>query len=899
MNHKKGFALIELLAVITVLAVILAITIPAVTGIVNSARRKVFSESVRLIVTAAINKGGNDGTLDLASIDVTNVKAVLGVKNTNYNFVSLNKDNDSIYLVVSGRGEWSNLKACGTYHDMVVTDLSDASVCPEVVVDTDPGVICDYETELVCYIRSVEDLTAFSVMVNDTKHNYDFTNHTVILDTNLDIENPASYVSPTTTAFGDVNSDGFTSSLIRELTTDKGFQPIGSQEKRFKGIFEGKLNTIANLYINRPKLLYTGMFGYNSGIIRGFSATGFNITGGAYTAGIAAYNTGMISSIVFNGSINSNQNEHIGYISSYNTATVNSVFILNSTIVPAFSGTGTIAPGKQGTEFNTYGLMKDSSNGHYPYPYIFDFSNTDNTNLYLGSSSDENLNNELNAYGTVLDTWVGGDNDSDGYYFDYNSSDQVVLKSVADNPMTFSLAGSGTENDPYLINDYSDWKQATLKVRNGYYFKLTDNINFSGKKYYAMGDNHNYFSGTFDGNSKEVSNINFMLFVDGGMFGLNNGVIKDLTINNLTLNGTMIGGITGNNYGIIRGVNIRNLDITGGHYIGGVAYRNTGSIIGMNVEDVTITLDPYVGSQLAGGIAVDNNGIISSINFQGLINVYSGSTGGIAAENYDGKITNVLVNANLINRGNSYSTTGGIAGTNASDTDNNHSNDSSIYGIVEGGSIVVTVYFNNIGKLIGKNVGAYSGYSSSTVILANSFGQGVNGINFASTYDNNLAKYDEYGLDTKYGGDNDGDGYYFDYNSDSSNIIVKSIAIEPIITTPVTYPDVEEPAGTDTNESSCSIASGCTAQGTKSVRCGYTYLYNSTPISGYQSGYTFSMTRGSSCATAVADNTDGGLIIYTGKKSTATGSCSVVLKIMATGGTYNCASTKYSSFTFN
>ena len=59
------------------------------------------------------------------------------------------------------------------------------------------------------------------------------------------------------------------------------------------------------------------------------------------------------------------------------------------------------------------------------------------------------------------------------------------------------------------------------------------------------------------------------------------------------------------------------------------------------------------------------------------------------------------------------------------------------------------------------------------------------------------------------------------------------------------------------------------------------------------------MTKGSSCATATADSTDGGLIIYVNKKSTVTGTCSVVLKINATGGTYNCASTKYSSFTFN
>lgn len=48
--NKKGFTLVELLAVIVILAIILAIAVPSITGILNSAKKSSFEADVKLII---------------------------------------------------------------------------------------------------------------------------------------------------------------------------------------------------------------------------------------------------------------------------------------------------------------------------------------------------------------------------------------------------------------------------------------------------------------------------------------------------------------------------------------------------------------------------------------------------------------------------------------------------------------------------------------------------------------------------------------------------------------------------------------------------------------------------------------------------------------------------------
>jgi type IV pilus assembly protein PilA len=50
LKNKKGFTLVELLAVIVILAVILAIAVPSISGVMDSAKQSAFEDNVKLII---------------------------------------------------------------------------------------------------------------------------------------------------------------------------------------------------------------------------------------------------------------------------------------------------------------------------------------------------------------------------------------------------------------------------------------------------------------------------------------------------------------------------------------------------------------------------------------------------------------------------------------------------------------------------------------------------------------------------------------------------------------------------------------------------------------------------------------------------------------------------------
>jgi type IV pilus assembly protein PilA len=51
LKSKKGFTLVELLAVIVILAIILAIAVPSISGMVSNAKKSAFEDDVKMIIT--------------------------------------------------------------------------------------------------------------------------------------------------------------------------------------------------------------------------------------------------------------------------------------------------------------------------------------------------------------------------------------------------------------------------------------------------------------------------------------------------------------------------------------------------------------------------------------------------------------------------------------------------------------------------------------------------------------------------------------------------------------------------------------------------------------------------------------------------------------------------------
>ena len=131
----------------------------------------------------------------------------------------------------------------------------------------------DQNTYTISY---VEDLVGLSLNVNNGINSY--KGKTIKLLNNIDFSDDNSYKNPNDTSLGDINNDGKVESIKTEVTTGKGFTPIGlgykydsvnqiSITKYFYGIFDGNNKTISNLYIQNNEVNdetseYIGLFGY-------------------------------------------------------------------------------------------------------------------------------------------------------------------------------------------------------------------------------------------------------------------------------------------------------------------------------------------------------------------------------------------------------------------------------------------------------------------------------------------------------------------------------------------------------------------------------------------------------------------------------------------------------------
>jgi type IV pilus assembly protein PilA len=92
-GNKKGFTLVELLAVIVILAVILAIAVPSISGMINSAKRSSFEDDTKMILTGleyqnlqATVGAGDFAVTDNMTLTSTQIQT-LGANPVNYTTV--------------------------------------------------------------------------------------------------------------------------------------------------------------------------------------------------------------------------------------------------------------------------------------------------------------------------------------------------------------------------------------------------------------------------------------------------------------------------------------------------------------------------------------------------------------------------------------------------------------------------------------------------------------------------------------------------------------------------------------------------------------------------------------------------------------------------------------------
>ena len=747
---KKGFTLIELLAVVVILAVIALIAIPIILDMIEDSRKGAAIASgngyVRAVNYKIAQEALNDRVVDESEEYIIGENSLI-LEGNNIDDIT------GSYVLSEGSVLWAGLCINGysvefnsiTGHTVISSNNycngnTFSFVEPDVELMSSACKNENLYTDRSEFkIKTVEDLVCLSNLVSNSK---DFTDKTIYLVNDIDINSDSSYKSKSTTDYGNINGNNSVEELKTELTTGAGFKPIGSDSKQFKGTFIGNAFTISNLMINRNSN-YIGLFGYNAGTIKGVTLKGANITGNQNVGALVGYNAKTVNSVYVEGTVNGSENVG-GVIGQSPNNTVATDIVSNSTVKGSNCVGG--AYGRLNLATASAAVIGGKITGGalvagYNYSSTITggaLSSIERTGSgsYDGEKYEKNSIFVLDNY---IDTIVGGDNNSDGYYFDYDSNGKLnlLLSGYIKTPK-----GTGTSENPYIIKDYNDWKKVASTNLNNKYISLAENIDFDGKEFYPLGTKINKFKGNFDGNMKTISNIEVSGFNTVGLFGYNEGTIEGLNINTLTVKGM-------------------------GQYIGGLTGYNTGTIKGINILNVNIPLQANNSTFSTIGGAIGYNGsIVSSIYVEGSVTGNSDTGGAVGESPNNTTASDIVAKVNVTGSNCIGGVFGRINVTTGSAT--------TIGGSVTAGTnnaagVVAGVYNRYSGQVVGGSL------STVPKVGATSY-DSLEGEKFSIL---GITALDNY-IDTIIGGDNNNDGYYLDY--ENGNYRFYSTKINPIPT---------------------------------------------------------------------------------------------------------------------
>ena len=120
--NGNGFTLLELLAVIVILAIILAIAIPSITSLINSSKKNTFESNSKMIFSSLRLKALEDNNFDPTTINETNIKSILNIDDSNIKKLSISRVGEEIYIVLTGENNWKNFSVSGTFNNLLVTE---------------------------------------------------------------------------------------------------------------------------------------------------------------------------------------------------------------------------------------------------------------------------------------------------------------------------------------------------------------------------------------------------------------------------------------------------------------------------------------------------------------------------------------------------------------------------------------------------------------------------------------------------------------------------------------------------------------------------------------------------------------------------------------------------------
>lgn len=133
---KKGFTLVELLAIIALLAVVMAMIVPTIIGVVESAKKDAVKSDVRSIIKE-INSELVSGTVyDLEDLNIEDLQTVFHIDTRNYSLVETEMTADGLSYHFIGANEWQGFAVRGIEDNLESFTVTTPPTITLIGVDT-------------------------------------------------------------------------------------------------------------------------------------------------------------------------------------------------------------------------------------------------------------------------------------------------------------------------------------------------------------------------------------------------------------------------------------------------------------------------------------------------------------------------------------------------------------------------------------------------------------------------------------------------------------------------------------------------------------------------------------------------------------------------------------------
>ena len=327
-SKRSGFTLLELIVVMAVISILLAIGIPNYVSYTKDAAVSTMQVDAGLLEQAAIHS---------ALVCGDNSWPVSGVY----------EPDDSVLAIIENvlRRKGASVQAFSLRSAGIFRELSEAELSPYIRSVNNPlseYFIVDFADGIVGYSNELRGMV-FSKRVFEDRDGVFWSGMWCIEDVLIGLRDPESdeFEVWTDSDLRKVGSgeDGWNmdSKYIQMSHIDlsgyadgEGWEPIGDNNNKFAGSFDGNGLTISNLTINRPDTTYQGLFGcMDSGAkLSNISLEFVNVKGKQFVGGLVGYNHGEIASSYSTGSVEGDR--HVGGLVGLNYGEITSSYSTGS-----------------------------------------------------------------------------------------------------------------------------------------------------------------------------------------------------------------------------------------------------------------------------------------------------------------------------------------------------------------------------------------------------------------------------------------------------------------------------------------------------------------------------------------------------------------------------------------